>query len=292
MIKSVLLGILFFITVQAMYSQILEYTEADSLKVIHLLNEAKYKSPDENLQLFFARKLIGTPYVSGTLDRNKEEKLVVNLCEVDCTTYVEYITALSITVMRGKTSFQDFTDVLKQLRYRNGELNGYASRLHYFSDWIIDNEGKGFIRETTGCFSKDSLRLQLNYMTRYSDKYLPLKKNPRLTEAIDRAEKALYGINVPFLKKELLNNPEVIQQINEGDIVAITTNIEGLNIVHTGLAVRIDEQLYLLHASSQLGKVALTTEPLSLYLQNKATMTGIRTLRLNKKLSEESKPDR
>lgn len=39
-------------------------------------------------------------YVAHTLEVNDEEKLVVNFDEVDCTTFVEYVLALSLSPSR------------------------------------------------------------------------------------------------------------------------------------------------------------------------------------------------
>ena len=43
----------------------------------------------------------------------------------------------------------DFIKNLETIRYRNGVLDGYPSRLHYFTDWIRNNEQKGLVRDIT-----------------------------------------------------------------------------------------------------------------------------------------------
>ena len=41
---------------------------------------------------------------------------------------------------------------------------------------------------------------------------------------------------------------EVVRDIHDGDIIAATSTLAGLDVAHTGLALWIDETLHLLHA--------------------------------------------
>ena len=77
------------------------------------------------------------------------ERLVVNLREFDCFTFVENVVALAWLLKSREKSFEGFRRLLRKIRYRNGRLQGYSSRLHYFSDWIHDNQKKGIVRDVT-----------------------------------------------------------------------------------------------------------------------------------------------
>ena len=85
------------------------------------------------------KSFIGTDYKAHTLEKEGDERLVVNLRGFDCTTFLENILAFARCIKSGKTSFEDFQDELIKIRYRNGVIDKYPSRLHYFSDWIYDN---------------------------------------------------------------------------------------------------------------------------------------------------------
>ena len=88
----------------------LQYSKADSLKVVRLFLQAdsqKFNNIQERT-LFFARKLIGIPYVASTLEVNRKEQLVVNLRQLDCTTFVENSLALALTHQSGKKTFREF----------------------------------------------------------------------------------------------------------------------------------------------------------------------------------------
>src|ERR1035437_5311697 len=87
----------------------------------------------------------GMPYVGKTLDLTIEENLVINLRELDCTTFVENCLAIARTIKSGKLTFETFINELEKIRYRNGKLNGYVSRLHYFGEWITNNSEKGIV---------------------------------------------------------------------------------------------------------------------------------------------------
>ena len=69
-------------------------------------------------------------------------------------------------------------------------------------------------------------------------------------------------------------------KIQNGDIIAITTSVPGLDISHTGIAVKEkDGMVYLLHAPDAGQKVQLTKEPLAKSLQAHPKQMGIVVLR-------------
>lgn len=217
--------------------------------------------------------------MAGTLDVNNEETLVVHLDKVDCTTLVETVLALAIADQQGKQNFEAFKEALMLVRYRDGHLAGYSSRLHYFSDWIKNNEAKGLVRECTSD-TKISLssKLSLNFMSTHSDSYLPMKKDTSLISQVALFEKAWQGVEVRFIPKEKLNQSPNELKIKNGDILAITTNIKGLDVVHVGFAYWKQGKLHLLHASSVAGKVIMDNQSLYDYSKNKKAHTGVRAI--------------
>lgn len=254
-------------------------SEPDSMKVERWLREASSLPKDSCRTLHFAKKMLGTPYVAGTLDVNNEETLVVHLDKVDCTTLVETVLALAIADQQGKQNFEAFKEALMLVRYRDGHLAGYSSRLHYFSDWIKNNEAKGLVRECTSD-TKISLssKLSLNFMSTHSDSYLPMKKDTSLISQVALFEKAWQGVEVRFIPKEKLNQSSNELKIKNGDILAITTNIKGLDVVHVGFAYWKQGKLHLLHASSVAGKVIMDNQSLYDYSKNKKAHTGVRAI--------------
>lgn len=254
--------------------------EQDSLKIEKWLKEASFLPKDSCRTLHFAKKMLGVPYVAGTLDENEEEQLVVHVDQLDCTTFVETVLAFCIADKRGERDFEGFKEALVQVRYRDGILNGYASRLHYFSDWIRNNEKMGFVKECTSETACSLTKeLWLDFMTTHVDSYLPMKKDPNLVKVMAAQEKEWQGTVVSYIPKEKLNLPPQELKIKDGDILAMVTNIKGLDIVHVGLAFWKDNHLHLLHASSLAKKVI--EDPQTQYESSKNTKVhiGLRAIR-------------
>ncbi|RYF56031.1 MAG: DUF1460 domain-containing protein, partial [Cytophagaceae bacterium] len=124
-----------------------------------------------------AETLLGKPYVHHTLDGNDNEQLVVNLHEFDCSTFIETTLALALAEQELPTKYTSaqlesvFRRYLTKLRYRNGQIDGYASRLHYLSDWLRDNERKGILQDVTREIGGVQVQKAVNYMTAAVHKY-------------------------------------------------------------------------------------------------------------------------
>jgi hypothetical protein len=254
--------------------------EQDRASIEKWLQEAVSLSKDSCRTLHFAKKMLGVPYVAGTLDGNEEEQLVVLVDSLDCTTFVETVLAFCIADKRGERDYEGFKKALTQIRYRDGILNGYTSRLHYFSDWIRNNEQMGFVKECTSeTACSQPKELWLDFMTTHVDSYLPMKKNPELVKEMASHEKNWQGTVVSYIPKEKLNLPPGELKIKDGDVLALVTNIKGLDVVHVGFAFWKDNQLHLLHASSSAKKVI--EDPKTQYESSKNTKAhiGLRAIR-------------
>ena len=254
--------------------------EQDHAHIEKWLQEAVSLPKDSCRTLHFAKKMLGVPYVAGTLDGNEEEQLVVLVDSLDCTTFVETVLAFCIADKRGERDYEGFRKALTQIRYRDGILNGYTSRLHYFSDWIRNNEQMGFVKECTSeTTCSQPKELWLDFMTTHVDSYLPMKKNPELVQEMAAHEKNWQSTVVSYIPKEKLNlSPEELK-IKDGDVLAMVTNIKGLDIVHVGFAFWREGKLHLLHASSSAKKVI--EDPKTQYESSKNTKAhiGVRAIR-------------
>ena len=218
------------------------------------------------------KSFIGTPYVAGTLEVSENESLVINLRGLDCTTFVENVLAFGILLKKGNPDFENYTKVLQRIRYRDGQLNGYPSRLHYFSEWITNNERKGLVKEMTSLIGGVSLEKARNFMTVHRELYPNLESTENYEKMI-QIEKTLRVQPIYYLPvKTFASNEKAIQH---GDIIALATSITGLDVTHTGIASReADGRIYLLHASSK-GQVELSQIPLVDYLGGVKNNTGI-----------------
>ena len=166
------------------------YTQADSARVEALLRE----NPGENDVLFYARKFIGVPYVAATLEKSDPEQLVVNLRQMDCTTLVETTLALTLTKRQQQTHFADYCRNLMALRYWHGKMDGYLSRLHYFTWWMHDNINKQLVEEVKDpAHFTTPITIKNAYMTTHPDKYKFLKQHPEWVDSIAVLERKYNG---------------------------------------------------------------------------------------------------
>ena len=253
----------------------------DSIRVEKWLKEAASLPKDSCRTLHFAKQMLGVPYVAGTLDGNEEEQLVVRTDALDCTTFVETVLAFCIADKRGERDFRGFKKALTDVRYRDGILNGYTSRLHYFSDWIRNNEQMGFVKECTSeTACAQPKELWLDFMTTHVDSYLPMKKDASLVGEMAAQEKNWQGTVVSYIPKEKLDLSSDELKIKDGDVLALVTNIKGLDIVHVGFAFWREGKLHLLHASSSAKKVI--EDPKTQYESSKNTKAhiGLRAIRV------------
>lgn len=266
------------------YAYEVDYKPSDSIRVIKLLNDAKKQPESTNYIIYFARKLKGIPYVAHTLEINKKEKLVINLRQLDCTTYVENVVALSMCMNEKKYTFKSFCDNLKKIRYRDDSQPHYTQRLHYFTDWIENNTKKGICKEIQSPAPPftNTQRINVFYMSENPSKYKMLKENPKYIPTIRKTEQNINQKTYKYIPKtEVKNTNTVRRTIQDGDIIATTTSLKGLDIQHIGFAIWHKDGLHMLNASSLHHKVV--EEPMTLYnyLQKQKTMTGIRIIRLN-----------
>jgi hypothetical protein len=188
---------------------------------------------------------------------------------------VENVLTLSRCIKSGKTTFDDFKEQLQVIRYRGGKINGYPSRLHYFSDWIDDNEKKNIVRNISREVGL-TYEKRVHFMSLHPSSYKQLS-DERYLEKIKETESALNEREHYYIRKERLSDVE--SQIEPGDIIAITTSIEGLDVVHTGIAIRSNGVLRYLHAPLSKGKVQISEQSLVNYLAGHEKQTGIMVAR-------------
>lgn len=254
---------------------------------IEICNEKFQLSVDKNLAekpisdvfIEMSESFIGTDYLAHSLETDGDEQLVINLRGVDCTTFVEFSLAISRCIKKGTTSFDDFLEEVQFIRYRDGVVDGYTSRLHYFSDWISNNVSKGVIEDETLRMGGMPIKFHLNFMSTHPESYKQLKENPELIPIIQIQEEEISLRDYYYIPEEEFKSKE--EFINSGDIIAVTTTVEGLDIGHIGIAVRMDDgRIHLLHAPSPNTKVHITEQTLIDYLMKYKRHSGVIVLRV------------
>ncbi len=224
-----------------------------------------------------AKFFLGKPYKKGTLEVENDSILVVNLLQFDCTTLVENVVALHSL---DSITRNGFCEKLTEIRYRNSRAEGYASRLHYFSEWISSNEQKGFLKDITQEIGGIPVKKKLNFMSSHRNLYPALQDETAFQKMLKIEQKNSQIQRFVIPKKDI---EKVALKIQNGDIIALATNIKGLDFVHTGFAIFQGGNLHLLHASSKAGKVIISTKTLWEYVKNWKQIEGIVVLRIKNK---------
>ena len=200
------------------------------------------------------RTFVGTAYVPQTLEADGPEALVINFRGLDCVTFVETVFALSRftreawtpELMHDRPDAEDrYEALLTELRYREARLDGYASRLHYFTDWVGDNESRGLVTDLSEELGGRLDAEPIDFMTTHTSAYRQMADEGTVA-AVRMAEERLSSVGRFFVPEDHI--AAASGGIRNGDVIAATSTVAGLDVAHTGLALWVDGQLHLLHA--------------------------------------------
>ena len=246
-----------------------------------VLKANQQKSVPE-LMIIVAKQMLGTEYVAGTLEKVPEQ-LVVSLTQTDCILFVESCLAMALNAKKGIFHPDSLCATIQSLRYRNGKVDGYASRIHYTSEWIRQGEARGIFREITDVLSGDNLSGQrFSYMSEHSDAYRQLKGNPAEVARIAEMEASLNQHTDYFvIPKEAVSKMEHL--LKDGDILGFNSTVKGLDIAHVALVYHKENgQVGFIHASQADGKVVIDEKSIADYVNSRKSNNGIRIVRVNR----------
>jgi len=228
------------------------------------------------------RTFVGTPYVPQTLEVAGPERVVVNFRGLDCVTFVETVLTLArfigepdaaAVLERRREAERRYETLLAQARYRGGRVAGYPSRLHYFSDWIADAQAKGLARDVTRELGGTLDLEPVTFMSAHAASYRQLGEDPQNLEEIRATEARLSKAGRWFLPEARLET--VAPSIRNGDIIAATSTVDGLDVAHTGLALWVGGALHLMHAPLVGDSVEISRETLPRRIVRIAGQDGI-----------------
>ena len=226
--------------------------------------------------LRMSESFLGIPYVGGTLEGNPTEKLVCKFDALDCTTLVESSIALAVAKTENPT-FEGYKNELTKLRYRDGIIDGYPSRLHYIYDWMYENEKRGRLEDITEKVGGVPLKKEINFMTNHANLY-PALADSEVWEKVKEQENKINSREHSYIPKTEIQKAEPM--LHDGDIVAFTSSVEGLDVNHMGVITKVGSRAYLIHASLAGKKVIISNVPLAEYVASVPKHTGMIVARL------------
>jgi hypothetical protein len=225
---------------------------------------------------------LGTPYEAFVLEEYlrdggnpvETEPLRLDLTRFDCVSLVESCLAIArLARAPGDPTWTGFAREVERMRYRGGVRHGYASRLHYFSEWIADGARRGLVEDLGRRLGGVGDRRPLRFMSARPDAY-PALAHPGMVETIAAMERALDGHARWVVPTERL--PEIEPELRSGDVIAFATSIEGLDVTHSAFAYRdTGGTVRVLHAPLSGGVVEVTGGTVTDYVRANRRATGL-----------------
>jgi len=247
---------------RARFDRVMEYAQQQNLP----------DRPIGEIVQAIADNFLGQPYAEGLLDKSGEEKLVITLNSFDCVLFVETVLAISRGIAVKDYGYQSFVGRIESQRYLNGKMNGYCSRLHYFSAWIDDNHKRQTVENITAQLGGMPVDKKLNFMSQHRSSYPQMARDEATYQCIVSAEADLAKTTVNYIPTNRIKS--VYSQLKPGDIVAVATDIQGLDVTHTGFVYQnADGNIGLIHASPA-GEVTVAYD-LQRYISRVESAIGI-----------------
>lgn len=228
------------------------------------------------LTLRMAETFLGVPYVAHTLEGNATEQLVCRFDALDCTTLVDVSVGLALAKKENLT-YEQFLKKMTQLRYAGGTIDGYPSRQHYFLSWRNQGLESGLLVDVTKDLGGIPYQKEINFMSAHADLYKGIESDEILNK-IKAIEQRVNEEKYFYIPKASVQKIEA--NLQDGDIIGITSTITGLDCNHQGIVKRQKGRAFLVHASTTAKKVIVSPEPLADYLSSVKRHSGIIVLRM------------
>jgi hypothetical protein len=224
---------------------------------------------------------LGSPYAANTLEAylgaggdTTVEPLTLHLGKFDCVSLVETALAVARTAgLRADAGWDAFAREVERMRYRGGARRDYASRLHYFSEWISDGAQRGLLEDLGPELGAQGDTRPLRFMTEHRSSYAAMADGA-MYNAIATHERRLDTSPRHVVPRGRI--AEIQDRLRTGDVLAFATSIAGLDVTHTGLAYRSrDGVMRVLHAPLSGGVVQVSPGTVAEYVNGLRSSTGI-----------------
>ena len=222
-------------------------TEEDTLFVTAVLNELTEETSPQQRVARISSYFLGRHYRANSLIGGPDtpEQLYADLSVFDCFTFLDTVEAL-----RRSKKTQDFLLHLINVRYRDGRID-YQSRKHFFSDWV--NPVSTWLVDVTATIGNGAAH------------NIEKRLNQRATGVLWLEGLPVTVRTITYLPASKIDR-KVLVQLEDGDYLGMYTGKQGLDVSHTGILVRKETGLFIRHASSAYGSMAVVDDHLMTYL--------------------------
>ena len=280
--KNLIYVFLLFVSSNILYSQSI-FSDSDveicSNKFEFAASQKLVEKPISEVIIEIGKTFLGLEYEAFTLEKGEKEELVIHLSGLDCYTFFESSLVLARCVKKSMTTFEDFQTELKNIRYRDGIIKDYTSRLHYAADWLYENDKRGNVKDITKEIGGIIYSKKIDFMSTHRESYARLKTNDEFVNKIADLEEELTKREKYYIPENFIDCAE--EKINNGDIILITADASGLDISHTGLAIKMPTgRIHFMHAPLRGKTIQITEQPLGDYIRGLKRHTGIMVARV------------
>ncbi len=251
-------------------------------EIVRFINEqAGYKFCYHDFVLATLNRFEGVKYGSGAKGCSADQ-LLINTASFDCVTFIENFLAMAFTTYELRNNpfafedeiFKTFSKYLMIIRYyENQPTESWENRINYYTEQLFKLTDLGLLIHIGENSGAKLYTKKINYIS--SNKYkFPGIKNWKKLKQTEKKLTERPKFYFPLDEIEKCYKP--IAQ--EGDIVALTTTIDGLEVSHTGIITLKNGRLFFSHASQKHKKLIMEEDFLE-YLDTRSTITGIMIFR-------------
>lgn len=239
------------------------HCEEDTIKISNLLRLTAENGGNLGERcVFVARQLADSP-LSKSPDNDAEGTVVLDMHGFDRMGFVNNVIAIAQTSMKKLPTVKEFGFALEGLSRRKGIDEGFASKLLYGADWIVDNVYRGNLKEMTEYLTGGGFKTKtLDYVSHHKDEF-PALQDSVVYDKIKMMEMGYRSHRIPHLKKQSAGNKPLHELMQNGDIIMMLSPEIDYDVYDIGIVQMKNGEPYLIHISYETDKVVEDPYPLS-----------------------------
>lgn len=255
------------------------HCEADTVKVEAILTEISSKNVDFPQRMVLAAKALLDSPRSESVEYDSLGTVMINLHSFDPVDFLSCVLSIAQTSALRQPTWRDYAKNLEKISRVKGEDTGFASKLKYGAQWIVDNVYRGNVKDMTEYFDGSVFKTRtLDHFTRNRDKY-PALADSAIFESQRMIEMGYRSHKVPHMKKQTIANKNLLELFKPGDVIMMLSNDEYPDVFDIGI-ISLEGEPHLIHIGLEEGKVTEDPYPISrLFKLQNQHFYGFRWLR-------------
>ena len=243
------------------YAEIRYHCPKDSAKVMELVGKAKNGDTYSQRIVAAAKALQGVPFAKAA-DNDSLGTIMIRLDSLNQREFVYMALAAAKTAELSVPGIRDFERNLENISRKKGKDEGFNSQFLYGADWVVDNTYRGNLKEMTEYVEGGNFRTKtLDYVSRHPELF-PALANPETLEKIKVIELGYRSHRIPHLKKHNINNRNIKDLFQDGDIIIMSSPDSDFDIYDIGIISIENGEPTLIHISRENNEVRIDPYPI------------------------------